>query len=339
MEQRHHQKVLIIKPGYSETLDPDTSGEVSLGDVMRSTVLLHCFPQESFHVTWLVDERSWPMLRGNGRIDRVLILNQFTPFHLMREFFDIVINLEKDPGICALADNIPAGQRCGFRFDPRRDCVAGHLQSNTALELASDPLLKRSLRRNWSEILFEMVGRTWQGENILLGHYPAKPPSFDIGINYRAGRKYPLKVWPMAQWQGLAERLGDRGLSVSWQPAQDNLDEFETYIDWINDCRVLVSADSLAVHIAAGLEKPTVALFGPTLPSDIPDRPHLVKIWSPQAHDCPPCQSRTCVKDRQCMTMISADEVEQHVLTLLEEAPPPPARRSRRSRRDQANMA
>ncbi len=35
------QKVLIIKVGYSETLDPEISNVTSYGDVLRTTVLLN----------------------------------------------------------------------------------------------------------------------------------------------------------------------------------------------------------------------------------------------------------------------------------------------------------
>ncbi len=65
------EKVLIVKLGYSETLDPEISRVSSLGDVLRTTVILHHF-QDS-HITWLVDEKALPLLEGNPFIDRTLI--------------------------------------------------------------------------------------------------------------------------------------------------------------------------------------------------------------------------------------------------------------------------
>ena len=49
-------KVLIIKLGYSETMDAGISKVTSLGDVLRSTVILHRFKDDQ--VTWLVDEAA-----------------------------------------------------------------------------------------------------------------------------------------------------------------------------------------------------------------------------------------------------------------------------------------
>ena len=67
------QKVLIIKVGYSETLDPEISGITSYGDVLRTTVLLHLYKED--YVTWLVDENAYPILKGNPFIDRMRIYN------------------------------------------------------------------------------------------------------------------------------------------------------------------------------------------------------------------------------------------------------------------------
>ncbi|MBE9531845.1 MAG: glycosyltransferase family 9 protein, partial [Proteobacteria bacterium] len=61
-------KVLIIKLGYSETLVDEISRTTSLGDVLRSTVLLDHFKDS--HITWLVDEQAIALLKGNPLIDR-----------------------------------------------------------------------------------------------------------------------------------------------------------------------------------------------------------------------------------------------------------------------------
>ena len=96
-EVHNRKRVLIIKPGYSEMLDPDNSGVVSLGDILRTTVILHLFPSDHYHVTWLVDQKGVPLLKGNSHIHRLLTVNAFTPHLLLSEWFDIVVNFEKEP--------------------------------------------------------------------------------------------------------------------------------------------------------------------------------------------------------------------------------------------------
>ena len=109
------EKVLIIKLGYSETLDPEIGTVPSLGDIVRTTPMLHCF--KDCNVTWLTDESAYPLLKDIPNIDRILLFNIVTVLQLQAEQFDIVINLEKVPGICALCDTIKAWSKLGFRLD------------------------------------------------------------------------------------------------------------------------------------------------------------------------------------------------------------------------------
>jgi heptosyltransferase-2 len=40
-------------------------------------------------------------------------------------------------------------------------------------------------------------------------------------------------------------------------------------MDWIHSCRVVVSTDSLGLHLGLAMDKWVVGLFGPTDPSEI----------------------------------------------------------------------
>ena len=86
-------KILIIKTGYSETLDQNISFKSSLGDVLRTTVILHLLKDN--HVTWLVDKHAFKLLYRNPYIDKILIYDKTTALQLQTEKFDTVINFEK----------------------------------------------------------------------------------------------------------------------------------------------------------------------------------------------------------------------------------------------------
>src|SRR3989344_2548321 len=110
------EKILIIKTGYSEFLDKENNfRKVSLGDILRTTPLLHLFKND--HVTWVTDESAYPLLKDNPYIHRILFLDFLTMQQLQAEEFDTIINLEKIPGICALTDKIKAWKKYGFRLD------------------------------------------------------------------------------------------------------------------------------------------------------------------------------------------------------------------------------
>lgn len=306
------KRVLIIKPGYSETLDPDSSGMVSLGDVLRTTVILHLFPPDQYHVTWVADQKGLPLLKGNPYIQRLLAINPFTPHLLLSEWFDIVINFEKELGICAVADRIPSWRRYGFRLDPTRHAAVAYDNADEALSFVNDPEAKRGKSKSWSEVLFEMLGHRYRGENCVLGYQPRATMTHDVGLNHLIGAKFPLKRWPEVQWQTLHDRLLSR-YSVSWQQGTNDI---EDYIEWIASCRLLVTNDSLGLHIALALGRPVVALFGPTISTEVAGS-NLVKLTPPVDWACIPCLEDKCTRDVACMTLISVDAVENAVDHLL----------------------
>jgi heptosyltransferase-2 len=72
-------------------------------------------------------------------------------------------------------------------------------------------------------------------------------------------------------------------------------------------CAVFVSNDSGAMHLAAAVGVPVVAIFGPTderITAPLGDHDVLLRPVF-----CRPCMLRDCPIDHRCMTRISADAV------------------------------
>jgi len=305
-------KVLIIKVGYSETLDPEVSNITSYGDVLRTTVLLNLYKGDN--VTWLVDERAYPILQDNPFIDRILAHNSASVLQLLSEQFDTVINMEKVPGLCALADQIVARQRYGFRFDKKGDKAGAYEGTEKALSLCQDAEKKKNHNRYWQEHLFEMADAKWQGEEYVFGYRPKSEGIHDIGFNYVVGNKWPTKAWPMESWKELGRSLNGR-YSVSWQRGLDNMYE---YFDWINSCRLVVTNDSFGLHLAIAMKKQVVAIFGPTNPNET----YLYERGITMNGQClhMPCYSAVCRNDsNQCVSEISPEEVCSRIYTLFGE--------------------
>jgi len=312
-DDRKH-RVLILKMGYSETLDPDTSGVVSLGDILRATVVLHAFPPDKYEVTWLVDQKGVDLLKGNPYIHRILTVNPFTPFHLMSDWFDMVVNFEKDPGICAMVDKISAWRRYGFRFDHVTHEAHAYDNSDQALSMSKSTSFKRQQTKSWSTMLYEMIGHQYDNKPYILGYQPKSQEIYDIGLNHQVGGKFPIKRWPDPNWQQLHDALAGE-YSFSWQQGMDNI---ESYIEWINSCRLLVTNDSLGLHIALALGKKIVALFGPTKASEVDECDCMIKLKPDIDWECIPCLAASCHKpEGLCMEHISQDSVIEAVKKLL----------------------
>lgn len=313
------EKILIIKTGYSEFLDKEKdSRKVSLGDVLRTTPLLHLYKNDN--VTWVTDEYAYPLLKDNKYIDRILFLDLLTIEQLKAEEFDSVINLEKIPGICALADKIKAWKKYGFRLDTKTGEAKAYDKAFEVLAVSSDPEAKKENTKTTEELLFEMVGREWKGEEYILGYRPTTIEEvYDIGLNTQVGQKWPTKSWPKENWDVLEEMLIKKGFKVTRQDKQEPeiLKNLYRYMDWINSCKIIISNDSLGLHLGIALKKKVIGLFGPTPSKEVHFYNRGKAILPEPYPNCIPCFSGFCERGKNCMEDISMEKVYQEVERML----------------------
>ena len=116
-----------------------------------------------------------------------------------------------------------------------------------------------------------------------------------LSIGFCPGAEFgPAKRWPHYHYAKLAEMLIEKGYSVQLfgskkdqeageqirQSLPENLQPYclnlagltdlNHAVDLIADCVAVVSNDSGLMHIAAALNKPLIALYGPTSPAYTP---------------------------------------------------------------------
>lgn len=104
-----------------------------------------------------------------------------------------------------------------------------------------------------------------------------------------------------------------RALPVRNLAGQTTLREF---IDLAAACRVFMTNDSGAMHIASALGLPTVAVFGAT--DDITTGPTGPSARVIREHaECSPCLLRECPIDHRCMTRVTAAQVAKAASELL----------------------
>jgi len=313
------RKVLIIKPGYSEILDGKTNSRiVSLGDVLRTTPLLHLYHNEQ--VTWVTDPQAFPLLEHNPLIHRLLPFDFLTASQLTAEEFDFVINLEKIPGVCALSDSVRARKaRYGFTFNTQTGEAEPYDRAYDVLAVSANTAAKKQNNRPVQELLFEMVGAKWNGEELSLGYKPRTAEKFDVALNTQVGRKWPIKAWPNEHWDFLEKKLVQEGMKVT---RQDELKDgirvnkftnLESYMDWIHSARIIVTNDSLGLHLGIAMKKDVLGLFGPTLGSEICFYNRGEAIVSDSGCAYMPCFRAKCRLEESCMTDITPERVLEKV--------------------------
>jgi heptosyltransferase-2 len=88
----------------------------------------------------------------------------------------------------------------------------------------------------------------------------------------------------------------------------------------LSQCHLFLGNDSGAMHVAAAVGLPVVAVFGPTDPrGTAPVTPRATIV---QQHPyCSPCFLRCCPTDHRCMTAITPAMVQAALRTQLSEVP------------------
>lgn len=88
------------------------------------------------------------------------------------------------------------------------------------------------------------------------------------------------------------------------------------FIEMAAACRVYITNDSGAMHIASALGVPTVAIFGATDDAATGPTGPLARVIR-QPVECSPCLKRECPIDHRCMTRVEAARVAQTALDLF----------------------
>ncbi len=163
------------------------------------------------------------------------------------------------------------------------------------------------------------------------GLIPANTVAIAPGAQFGGAKRYPAERYrkiaaALARqgWQLLvlgtrAERaIGEQvlaGLDHCWNSAGET--DLHDALQLIAACRLLLCNDSGLMHVAAGIGKPVVALFGATDPArTAPDGPRVTLLYRPV--DCSPCLKRECaVSGHPCMANIPPEEVTAACLHLL----------------------
>ena len=115
----------------------------------------------------------------------------------------------------------------------------------------------------------------------------------------------------------VAEGIGSQAENLA---GQTTLTEF---IDLTAACDVFVTNDSGAMHIAAALGVPTVAVFGPTDELATGPVSSSVRVVR-EPVDCSPCLLRDCPIDHRCMTRVEAGRVVEEAGLALQAGSPAP---------------
>jgi heptosyltransferase-2 len=323
----------------------------AIGDVLRTTSILPSLRKahDECFVTWITAPEATDLFIDNSLVNEVLCHgSEYLPAVLSREF-DIAINPDASPRSCELAAIANAPVKYGFVGSSRGHVVPLNGAAAEWLTVGACDQAKKENRKTYQQILHAICELDDTGQHIVLNLTepeaaqtsvlmrtldldPCKPV---VGLNTGAGSRWKHKKWTVTRFVELVEMMlasTDASILLLGGPAERERNEqissffgsgvaratsetVRAFIRLVNLCNLVVTGDTLALHVAVGLRKRVIALFGPTSHSEIDLYGLGSKIVTPA--DCACCYRRDCERDTTCMDLITAEEVMAAVVREL----------------------
>ncbi|MBN1793516.1 MAG: lipopolysaccharide heptosyltransferase II [Candidatus Omnitrophica bacterium] len=335
-----HKKILIIKIG-------------ALGDVILAVPGIRAIREKyrQAHITVLVGEEAAPVIRRCPYIDNIIIYERdlldrdpaaFMKFiaRLQKESFDMSFDLQNNrrSRLLAFAAFIP--KRYGYK-NGKYSFLLNHGVPVVNKQMRPVPHqfhmlhffgmsstredLEFWIKKEDERAIDQLLQEGWTAHDSLL-----------IGINPGSSDRWTSKRWPLRNFVRLCDELAKMNIRVIFTGTETDKNVIKEIIAstkakpvdasgrtslfelgaLIKRCAVFVTADSAPLHIAAAVQTPFVALFGPTDPErHLPPAKKYVVLHKKVR--CAPCYKPECNSDLRCLKKITVDEVLKAIKGLL----------------------
>jgi heptosyltransferase-2 len=251
--------------------------------------------------------------------------------------FDLLVNLDKDREACALALQISSEVKKGFILKDGKCAPADKDAEAKYLTGVFDDLNKANTK-SYPQEIFELCGFTFHGEKYELPFERWQDKQWKlgkkkkvIGFNTGCGGRWTSRLWPEKYWISAAKSLKKAGYEVLLLGGEQEHRKntrlakasgakyfghypLNKFINLVDQCDLVVTAVTMAMHITIGLGK-RIVLFNNIFNRHEFELYGLGEILEPD-FDCTCFFSPTCPND--CMRYLYPDRVVKTVRKLLE---------------------
>lgn len=328
-------KILIIK------LD-------AIGDVLRTTSILPALKSKypEAHITWCTRKNARELFLNNYYVNSLIFLDEDANFRLQVEKFDIVINLDTSKLSSSIASFAKGNQKIGFVLDENGCVKATNHEAMQWLEMSAFDDVKKSNLKTYQQIMYSIIGLDQStiyrpilnliqtDRSQLLERYRINEKKITIGLNTGVGSRWPNKGWPLENWIQFIRIIGKNYLNLLLlggpEEREKNLylrqsfdflidtgcdNTISEFIQIVDLCDILITADTFALHIGTALNKYIIALFGPTSSSEIELYGRGKKILSSKNCEC--YYNRFCKSEISCLSKIDANHIYNEIKSLI----------------------
>jgi heptosyltransferase I len=256
----------------------------AMGDIIHAlpavASLKHSMPGS--RLTWVVEPKWLPLLEGNAFVDRIVLLDRGGPGQILRscrelrtERYDFAVDFQGLMKSAVLASVARPDRIFGFHRSQVREKPAALFYSHQIHTSAA-----HTVEQNLDLAAAAGAVSRLRSFALPMGTPEADLPDGDFVLaSPLAG--WRAKQWPLEFFGILADRLQrELGIPLILNGPADAREELSQVsgtrfaacsvaglIDATRKATAVVGVDSGPLHLAAGLGKPGVAIFGPTDPT------------------------------------------------------------------------
>lgn len=312
----------------------------ALGAVLRATSLLSAIKRKypSSHITWLTQAPADKLLENNKLIDRCFSLNYENELVVKSLEYDEIYCNDKSMVATAIANSVKTSQIYGFKLDVRSGAIlpaTDHAKELWKIGLCDEIKFYKN-KKPETQLMCESLNLPYKRDDYQIDLTEAeKQVSLDrkkiwsfageykvVGINTGCASVIAYKKLSIKGHQALIKKIQknipgvqivllggkeDRernlkissGLDVILSPTNYGLRDGLCSVE---ACDIVITGDSLGMHMSIALKKWVIAWFGPTCAHEIDLYGRGVKVLT-QAN-CSPCWKRNCSKSPMCYDML-----------------------------------
>lgn len=321
----------------------------ALGAVVRSTALLSAIHRKysRAQVTWVTDKPADQILKNHPLIDRVLTTGTEDLLKLAALEFDVALVIDKSLKASGVLKQTKAKELYGFKVHSVNGAILPateaanelwqlglddhkkfFINQKSEIQLATEALELGPYQRDEYDLPLTLNEEILRDERSLSWSLDPKQPI--IGFNTGCSGVIPFKKWTVEYHREVIQSLlqagyknivllggpedAERnqkiahGLPVANSPT--NLGLRDGLVS-VAACDVVLSGDSLGMHMAISQKKYVIAWFGPTCAHEIDLYDRGEKLLAQVG--CAPCWKRLCNKEQMCYDQVPMAQVMQAV--------------------------
>jgi heptosyltransferase-2 len=320
----------------------------AVGDVLRTTSLLPALRRAwpGAEVTWITEPAAVAVLEGHPLIDRIVTTESCLPV-LLNEAFDAVYGLDADAASARLATLARTTRRLGYVCDSRGRVVPANDAATAWWLMGLDDRRKRENRRSYQDLMYDLCELTGPVErprfivpeasrrraSAFLHAHGIDAVRSVVALNTGGGRRWAQKKWTPDGYEAfirlMRHRYPEDAVVLLGGPEEVALNarltaraggavidagcanDFADFAALVEAAGVLVTSDSLGLHVATAVGTPAVVFAGPTAPWELELYGDGVVVHADVP--CLGCYLSRCDRPVTCMEMLDPSRVVEAV--------------------------